>query len=277
VKLGVVLHPTRPNALVAARGIVDDALRREIHVMAQPDDAPRLPGSSTWGAETEIADAIIAVGGDGTMLEAARIARTNGVPILGVNAGTVGFLTEIDPGRVTEMLDRLVAGEYTVSERLTLRATFDGLEAVDALNDVVAEKALSPHVVGIGVSIDGEPFAEHRADGVIVATATGSTAYTFSAGGPLVDPEVDAILVTAVAPHNLFGRSVVFAASSVVELTIIGDRPAHIHADGRAVVTLEPGQELSVQAGPHRDRIIRMDPPTFAKTITDKFRTDRAR
>lgn len=277
MKLAMILHPTRPNALVAARAIVDQALRREIHVMAQPEDARRLPGSATWEAAAEAADAVIAVGGDGTMLEAARIARANGVPVLGVNAGTVGFLTEIDPERVTEVLDRLVVGDYTVSERLTLRATFEGVESVDALNDVVAEKALSQHVVGIGVSIDGEPFAEHRADGVIVATATGSTAYTFSAGGPLVDPEVDAILVTPVAPHNLLGRTVVFAASSVVELAIIGDRPAHIHADGRAIVTLEPGQALRVEAGPHRDRIIRMDPPTFARTITEKFRTDHAR
>jgi NAD+ kinase len=277
VKLGIVLHPNRATALEAARAIVDDALRRKIHVMAQPEDAQRLPGTARWGAPVEVADAVIAVGGDGTMLEAARIARANAVPILGVNAGTVGFLTEIDPGRVTEMLDRLVAGDYTVSERLTLRATFDGGEAVDALNDVVAEKALSQHVVGIAVSVDGEPFAEYRADGVIVATATGSTAYTFSAGGPLIDPEVEAILVTAVAPHNLFGRAVVFAASAVIELAIVGDRPAHIHADGRAVTTLDPGQTLHVRAGPHRDRIIRMDPPTFAGTINEKFRTDHAR
>jgi NAD+ kinase len=277
VKLGLVLHPSRQSALDAARAIVEDAARRGMHIMTPGEDVDRLPGAAPWEAATESADAIIAVGGDGTMLEAARIARTIGAPIVGVNVGTVGFLTEIDPGRVSEMLDRLASGRYTVSERLTLRARLDEETAVDALNDVVTEKAVSQHVVGIGVSIDDEPFTEYRADAVIVATPTGSTAYTFSAGGPLVDPDVEAIVVTPVAPHNLFGRSMVLAGSSVIDLTIIGDRPARVHADGRALGTLGPGRTLRVQAGPYRDRIIRMDPPSFARTVTEKFRTGNAR
>jgi NAD+ kinase len=194
------------------------------------------------------------------------------VPILGVNAGTVGFLAEVEPARISAAPDRLASGAYEVSERMTLRATLpDGTE-IDALNDVVIEKAVSQHVVGISVVVAGETLAEYRADAVIVASPTGSTAYTFSAGGPLVDPEVEALIVTAVAPHNLFGRAIVFGPDVELEIGITGERSAGVNSDGRAIGALEPGEAVRVRRGPHRDRLIRLEPRNFARTVKDKFR-----
>lgn len=273
MKLVVLLHPNRPSAQELGAVLVAEAVERGFHAMASPHDAERLPGSVPYDPEDgTAADVIVAVGGDGTMLAAARLGRLRSVPILGVNAGTVGFLAEVEPTRISAALDRLASGAYDVSERMTLRGNLpDGTE-IDALNDVVIEKAASQHIVGISVLVAGETLAEYRADALIVASPTGSTAYTFSAGGPLVDPEVEALILTAVAPHNLFGRAIVFGPDVELEIGITGERSAGVNADGRVVGALEPGESVRVRRGPHRDRLIRLEPSNFARTVKDKFR-----
>jgi NAD+ kinase len=272
VKLAMVLHPSRESAAHAAASLVEEATRRGIHVLVDPDDLPRLPGAAAWeGTDPGAVDLIVAVGGDGTMLEAARLGRLLGVPIIGVDAGTVGFLTEVEAAAIPDMLDRVVGGEYQISERMTLRAVFDDGTQVDALNDVVTEKALRQHVVSIAVTVDGERFVRYRTDAVIVATSTGSTAYTHSAGGPLVDPAVDVVVLSAVAPHSPFRTSVVFAADVSLRIDVVGDRAAKVHADGRMVATLAPGDGMMVRRGPLRDRIARLDSGGFIHTVRAKL------
>jgi NAD+ kinase len=272
VKLALVLHPTRDISSEIAGNVASAAAERSIEVVVLGDDSDRVPAASAHeSGEALDADVIVAVGGDGTVLQAARIARAAGLPILGVNAGTVGFLAEVDPGLIGPALDALLAGEFRISSRMTLMAELPGGIAVEALNDVVVEKVLSQNVVGIAVSVGPQHLAEYRADAVIVATPTGSTAYTFSAGGPLVDPELDSLVMTAVAPHHLFGRAIVFGPETTLDLRVSSDRPARVNVDGRVQTELSGGEVVRVSRGPNPVQIVRLSSSNFARTVKEKF------
>jgi NAD+ kinase len=240
-------------------------------VTAAPEDAARMPAVEPWDGGGAPGDVVVAVGGDGTVLAASHLSREWDVPLLGVNAGTVGFLAEVEPARIAEALDRLVTGEYRISTRMTLAATLPGRRVVTGLNDVVVEKAISRQVVGIAVSVAGEALVEYRTDAVIVATPTGSTAYTFSAGGPLIDPDIETLVLTAVAPHNLFGRPIVFGPDVRLEITVTSDRPARVNVDGHHQADLEPGDTITVVRGERPVRLVRLSPSNFARTVKEKF------
>jgi NAD+ kinase len=271
MKIALVLHPNRESSSEIAAKVAAAAAERGIEVTISEPDASRVPSATPRAREPLEADFIVAVGGDGTVLQAARMARISGIPILGVNAGTVGFLAEVDPSRIGDALDALRDGDYRISPRMTLRAELPDGTTADALNDVVVEKVVSQHVVSITVSVGGQKLAEYRSDAIIVATPTGSTAYTFSAGGPLVDPELDSLIMTAVAPHNLFGRAIVFGAAVTLDLLVSSDRPARINVDGLAQAELLPGDTVRVSRGPDPVRLVRLSPSNFARTVKEKF------
>lgn len=270
MKLAVITHPSRDSAVDIARSVVSEALARGMTCVTADEDAARLRIDG-WGSDPSYVDFVVAVGGDGTVLEATRVARAHDLPVLGVNAGTVGFLAEVDPGGVGDALDRLVADEYRISIRMTLDATFPDGRTVSGLNDLVVEKAVSRQTVAIGVAVAGEELVEYRTDAVIVATPTGSTAYTFSAGGPLVDPELEALVVTAVAPHNLFGRPIVFGVDAPLEVFVAGDRHARANVDGLHESELAPGDRVQVVRGDRPVRLVRFSPRNFARTVKEKF------
>jgi NAD+ kinase len=271
MKIALVLHPDRESSSEIAAKVAAAAAERGIEVTISEPDASRVPSATPRAREPLEADFIVAVGGDGTVLQAARMARISGIPILGVNAGTVGFLAEVDPSRIGDALDALRDGDYRISPRMTLRAELPDGTTADALNDVVVEKVVSQHVVSITVSVGGQKLADYRSDAIIVATPTGSTAYTFSAGGPLVDPELDSLIMTAVAPHNLFGRAIVFGAAVTLDLLVSSDRPARINVDGLAQAELLPGDTVRVSRGPDPVRLVRLSPSNFARTVKEKF------
>ena len=272
MKIALFLHPSREASSDIGAAVASSATERGIEVTILEADAHRVPGATPRSLEAPLAaDFIVAVGGDGTVLAAARQAWITGIPILGVNAGTVGFLAEADPGRVGDALDALRDGTFRISPRMTLRAELPDGSTADGLNDVVVEKVVSQHVVAITVSVAGEKLAEYRADAIIVATPTGSTAYTFSAGGPLVDPELDSLVMTAVAPHNLFGRAIVFGADVVLDLLVSSDRTARVNIDGRAHADLSPGETVRVSRGPRPVPLVRLSPRNFARTVKEKF------
>jgi NAD+ kinase len=265
------MHPTRSVAADLAASVADAARSLGFAVTVEESDGERLPGVPTRPADTFDADVVVAIGGDGTVLEAARRALPHGLPVIGVNAGNVGFLAEIQPGGVTAGLAALKEGRYTISERMTLAASTETGVDFDALNDVVVEKDISQNIIRVAVSVDGEHLVEYRADGVIVASPTGSTAYNFSAGGPLIDPALRALSVTAVAPHTLFGRPIIFSPDTELRLAVVGERPAILFGDGRSYGSLEPGQSVSVRAGRHVVRLIRLAPQHFAAAVKEKF------
>lgn len=272
MRLALVVHPDRESAAALAADLVSRAAQRGIEVSALPDDARRVPGTVVRApAGPLVADVVMAVGGDGTVLEAVRVALAADLPVLGLNAGHMGFLTGVEPSRVDAALDALAAGGWAESRRMTLCARMQGRPEAIGLNDVVVEKAISQHVVKISVVVGTERLVSYRADGVVVATPTGSTAYTFSAGGPLIDPELDALVVTAVAPHNLFGRPIVFRPEVVLRLTVDDDRPARVNVDGRTLAVLAPGEVVEVYRGEKTARFVELWPRHFAVSVRERF------
>jgi len=260
--------------------------RLGVFVSSQPDareyaerfrEAATAAGMSVCpiGPECDAVDLVVAVGGDGTVLQAAHHAVRLSVPIVGINLGTIGFLAEAEPDELEATVSALARGDYRVEERNTIEVTLpDGSRAL-GINDIVVEKIDSQRLVVLDVLVDGEPFLRHRADGLVIATSTGSTAYSFSAGGPLLDPRVGAILVTPVAPHSLFGRSLVLPSDSSVTIAVAGDRPVRVSADGRQVGAVDPGGRAVVGPGPTHARFLRMRDEGFPGRITRKFHLEQ--
>jgi NAD+ kinase len=272
VNIDLVVHPFRTEAADIASQLASAAVERGFTVTAAAEDAARVPGTiARPGSEPTGVDVIVAVGGDGTMLEAVRRAESLDAPILGVNAGQVGFLAEVEPARIHDALDALAAGRYEESRRMTLAALMPGRPPVMGVNDAVIEKEVTQHVIRLAVFVGSERLIRYRADAVVVATPTGSTAYTFSAGGPLVDPELEALVVTPVAPHTLFGRPIVFRPGARLRFVVEADRPARVNVDGRSLGELAPGEEVEIVRGEHVARFIRLVPRNFATSVREKF------
>lgn len=271
MKIALVLHPTRTGAADLAGLVAATALNLGFEVTVDEADAERVPGAIPRPADTLAADVVLAVGGDGTVLEAARRAAAATLPVIGVNAGNVGFLAEIQSDEIEAGLNALKTGDFTISERMTLTATTSGGLELEALNDVVVEKDVRQNIIRVEVSVDDEKLVEYRADGVIVAAPTGSTAYNFSAGGPLVDPELEALTVTAVSPHTLFGRPIVFGPLTRLQLSVRGARAARLNGDGRDYGLLQPGESVTITKGANVVRLIRLVPQHFAAAIKRKF------
>lgn len=221
------------------------------------------------GPEAE-PDMVLAVGGDGTMLAAVRRSVAWDIPVLGFNLGTLGFLTAAEPSELQTVVRRLVSGDYETEERTTVSASIGAATAV-GINDVVVEKIDSTRLVNLDVVIDGSPFVSYRADGLIVATPTGSTAYSFSAGGPLVDPRVDALVMTPVASHSLFDRALVLPASSEIEITVSRDRHVKVNVDKSDLGQLEAGETVTIRRGSVPARFVRLGATSFAGLVREKF------
>jgi NAD+ kinase len=221
-------------------------------------------------AAAEGAELVIVLGGDGTLLRAAELARPAGTPLIGVNLGHVGFLAEAEPDGLTQTVDRLLAGEYRVEERMTLDVTArdNGTQIAStwALNEVSVEKAARERVVEVVIEVDGRPLSRWGCDGVVCATPTGSTAYAFSAGGPVVWPEVEALLMVPLAAHALFARPMVVSPRSVLAVELVRDsgeavgpdaggadglesERAVLWCDGRRRFDLSPGARIEVRRG----------------------------
>lgn len=272
MKLALVVHPDRDSAAALAADLAARAARRGMEVLAEPADAARVRGTSARAPGAPVgADVVIAVGGDGTMLEAVRVGVAADLPVLGVNAGHLGFLTRVEPDRLDAALDLLAAGGWNESQRMTLTARIPGKPEAIGLNDVVVEKAVSQHVVKVSVTVGRERLISYRSDAVVVATPTGSTAYTFSAGGPLVDPELEALVITAVAPHNLFSRPIVLRPDQQLRLTVEDDRPARVNVDGRTLGVLTPGEHVEIARGDRSARFVELWPRNFAVSVREKF------
>lgn len=221
-------------------------------------------------ADDESPDMVIAAGGDGTMLAAVHSALRWDVPVLGFNLGTLGFLTEADPEEVETVVGRLVAGDYQIDERLTVSAS-TGNEPLVGINDVVVEKIDSTRLISLEVLIDGTLFTTYRADGLIVATPTGSTAYSFSAGGPIIDPRVDALVLTPVASHSLFDRPFAIPADSTITATVTQDRPVRVNVDKSALGPLGEGDTVTIRKGANPARFVTFGGPSFPRLVREKF------
>ena len=270
LSLGLVVNGARSESRQFASDLAQAATARSVEVFATA--AEEVEGLPVW--DDEKIDVIVAVGGDGTVLEAAQYALALDVPMLGVNLGRIGFLAEAEPDELDRLLDVLVSGDYQVEARNTVRATMpDGTSSV-GVNDVVVEKIDAERLVILDVAIDDEPFLTYRADGLVVATSMGSTAYSFSAGGPLLDPKVPAILLTPVAPHSLFDRTMVVPADSRVRVTVAADRPVRVGTDGRRSGRLVEGESVDIAPGDMTVKFVTFRSEGFGSRVTRKFEID---
>ena len=224
-------------------------------------------------------DCLITLGGDGTLLRGARLLNGANTPILGLNLGRVGFLTTAGPDSLDWALDAVVRRAYTTEPRLALQSTISGVRAKTGrteplvLNDIVVHKGGVARVVRLKVSVDGDEVAQYSADGIIVSTPTGSTAYSMSAGGPIVVPTVDAIVVTAICPHTLAVRPLVLAATAVVTIQPMPpwSDEVLVSFDGQVGQPIQAGEKLEVRRADRPILLIRLGPESFFKRLRKKL------
>jgi NAD+ kinase len=251
--------------------------------MARASEAHGLSAwlASTWDEETVLAeiadlDLLVTLGGDGSILRAARMAAPHDVPVLGVNMGRLGFLAELEPGEWEESLPRLLAGDFWLEERMMLHAEYHREEECrryEALNDVVISRGSLARIVRLETHIDGSFLTTYAADGLIVSTPTGSTAYAFAAGGPVLPPQLKNILLLPIAPHLSMERAIVLSKGAVVKTLVHTDHQAILTVDGQFEYDLEDGDLVTVQACQYVSRFVRFQDQTyFYRTLMERLR-----
>jgi NAD+ kinase len=289
----LVAHTGRPAAVRIARQVTDRLTAAGVAVRVLGPEAADLgaaeadvvPVSFRAAEGTEV---VLVVGGDGTLLRAAELARPAEVPLLGVNLGHVGFLAEAEPEDLAQVVDEVVEGCYVIERRMTIdvtvRSNGDVTATTWALNEATVEKAARERMLDVVLEVDGRPLSRFGCDGVVFATPTGSTAYAFSAGGPVVWPEVEALLLVPISAHALFAGPMVVSPRSVLAAEVIGAASgqgetsgAVLWCDGRRRVDLDPGARVEVQRGGQPVLLARLrtlgaaDGPEIGAPFTDRL------
>ena len=289
VQVFVVVNTGSEDARRVARSTITALVSAGVRVGGTAGDIEALEGSGSGDGFSSVGvevlddadaagnargDVVVVFGGDGTILRAAELAEP-GTPLLGVNLGHVGFLAEAEPEDVQFVVEALIARRWSVEERTRLRVNvLRGGESVDgtwALNEVSIEKGARERMIEVLVEVDGRPLSRWGCDGVVCATPTGSTAYAFSAGGPVVWPEVAAMLVVPLSAHALFARPLVVSPSSTIALDLAPGSRAVLWADGRRTIDVQPGDRLVVSADPIPVRFARLAPAPFTDRLVAKF------
>jgi NAD+ kinase len=281
----LVAHPRRAEALAVAKGVVQRLTHLGIDVSLQADEAEALDLKDSSrvhiaSAEEQVpegCDLVVVLGGDGTILRGAEFARSVDVPLLGVNLGHVGFLAEAERDDLDATVEHIASNDYAVEERMTLdvdaKLHGDLIASSWALNEVSVEKAARERMLEVTVEVDGRPLSSWGCDGVIVATPTGSTAYAFSAGGPVVWPQVEAMLLVPSAAHALFARPLVLGPDTrlAVEIKAATEGAGVMWCDGRRHVDLPPGARIEVCRGLRPLRLARLTSAPFTDRLVAKF------
>ncbi|MGP3988717.1 NAD kinase [Streptomyces sp. 3N207] len=287
----LLAHTGRPAAVRSAELVVQGLLRCGIGVRVLAEEAVDLPLPDRVQTVTAKPDAaegcelLVVLGGDGTLLRGAEFARASGVPMLGVNLGRVGFLAEAERDDLDKVVDRVVSRAYEVEERMTLDVLVRNagynpqspgsghiVHADWALNEVSVEKAARERMLEVVIEVDGRPVSSFGGDGVVCATPTGSTAYAFSAGGPVVWPEVEALLMVPISAHALFAKPLVTAPDSVLAVEVQPQTPHGVlWADGRRSVELPAGARVEVRRGAVPVRLARLHHASFTDRLVAKF------
>jgi NAD+ kinase len=272
--VGLVLHPQRDSG-DATSAILGWAARRGIQVFGIDAEIERLNCAAVPVPAAEIAarcDLIVSLGGDGTMLRAMRLADGQQAPVLGVNLGKLGFLAEVDVPDVPDALSAIDEKRFVIEQRLAVDARADGMVST-AFNDVALVRFPGEPIAQIAVRAAGHPFVSYAADAVVVATPAGSTAYSFSAGGPIVSPEVEALLVTPAAPHSAYNRGLVVSVQDSLELELLpGSGRLAIEVDGEVTRNVAAGDVIAMVPRPGAAHVVRLGRSTFYERARRKLR-----
>jgi len=276
-RAGIVANADRRGVAGMIARLSDELEAREWGVRVEPAVVERLGlDADPFDLEDSDLSLVFSLGGDGTLLRAARIVGSRGIPILGVNLGGLGFLTGADPSTLWERLDAILGGEAAIEHRTTLAAeVVRGGEVVarqSGLNDAVLHKGSTLRVFRVDLTVDGVAAGGYLADGLIVATPTGATGYNLSAGGPLVVPPLDVLVVTPICAHALAVRPIVVGAGRTIELTIDGrSEGASLVVDGQIEVPMEHGDAIRVRRGEHRVALVALDEGKYFGGLRDKL------
>ena len=281
--LGIVVNEQKPAAVALGEEIhawlTSEGIPSEVIHLHQESGADQQWRSFEGGPPPKhlFGDALLVLGGDGTLLATARIAAPSGQPMLSVQLGGFGFLAECEPEEAKACVARVLAGDYHVAERVMLRVAIEGPqrrpEVFVALNDAVAAKGTLARLLHLRAYVDGHFVAAYAADGLIVSTPTGSTAYSLSAGGPLVHPDVDCLILTPICPHGLSLRPLVLPGESRVKLMVenVEDSEVVVTVDGQTGVPLAPEETVTVSRSPYRARLIVPDAGDFYRKLREKL------
>ncbi len=272
--VGMVLHPLR-DSVEAVETILRWAASRHVKVLGLADEVTRLQCAAvavTAATMASESDLLVGLGGDGTVLRALRLSDSHRVPVLGVNLGKLGFLAEVDIPGLAHALTAISDGAYQIEPRTALDAII-GNDSFTAFNDVVAIRVPGEGMAAVQLDLEEHPFVSYSADAVIVATSTGSTAYNFSAGGPIVAPSVPGILVTPAAPHSVFNRSIMVDYAHALRLRILppSGRLA-VEVDGVVTTHVAAGDSITVVARPEAAHVVRLGGTTFYQRAQRKLR-----
>ncbi|MFJ6845849.1 NAD kinase [Streptomyces griseoluteus] len=282
----LLAHTGRPAAIRSAELVVKGLLRSGIGVRVLEEEACDLPLPGEPGGVELVKEAtpqsldgcelLIVLGGDGTLLRGAEFARASGVPMLGVNLGSVGFLAEAERDDLDRVVDRVVARSYEVEERMTIDVVVhrngDIVHTDWALNEAAVQKVSAEKMLEVVLEIDGRPVTAFGCDGIVLSTPTGSTAYAFSAGGPVVWPEVEALLMVPISAHALFAKPLVTSPDSVLAVEVLPHVPPGVlWCDGRRTIELPPGARVEVRRGAVPVRLARLHHASFTDRLVAKF------
>jgi NAD+ kinase len=273
--IGVVLHPQR-DCVPVIETITSWAHARQTEVIGLADEVAHRANGLVKPVDMEElgerADLVVSLGGDGTMLRALRLTCASRVPVLGVNLGRLGFLAEVDVPQLDEALSAIDEHRFTVETRSGLSATINGQDVV-AFNDIALVRVPGFGMTEVLLHVEGHPFVDYSADAVVVATPTGSTAYNFAAGGPIVSPRAEGLLVTPAAPHSAFNRSLFLSSGEKLALEVMpSSGEVAVEADGRLMGQVAPGTMIDITALPAAARVVRLGRTTFYQRTQRKFR-----
>jgi NAD+ kinase len=279
-KLGLVLKLHDPSVPRIVSGIIPWLQEQSVEIFVDKDSVREpLPVSATVVPPEELptcVDAVAVFGGDGTFLYAARMVASHGVPILGINLGSLGFLTEVKLERMREAFKDLLDGNYELEDRMLLDVEVlkngDRSYRYLALNDAVINKGALARIIELEVSVDSQLVTMTRADGIIISTPTGSTGYSLSAGGPILHPTLEALIITPICPHTLTNRPVVVPDSAVVGVCLRHGKDVMLTVDGQVGMPLEQGDCLRIGKAGHAMRLIQIEASPFFKLLREKLK-----
>ncbi|AFM42225.1 putative sugar kinase [Desulfosporosinus acidiphilus SJ4] len=263
--VGLWLNKSKPEAIQLAQEIKDWFQRRDWNVLSRWPEIIKHKTSF-----------LISLGGDGTLLEAARESAPHGIPVMGVNFGRLGFLCEIEKVDVFQALEKILNLDYEIQERLMLKAVIqrnsNEVNMQLALNDVVFSRESQEGIITLQANLSGEPSVSYPADGLIVSTPTGSTAYSLSAGGPILSPNVQAILLTPLAAHSLSARPMLVSDQEEIQISLSSGEQCLVSFDGRNSIKLRSGESVIIQKAAIRAQLIRLGNRSFPQVVREKLR-----
>lgn len=270
--VGLVAPSSREEALALTRRILAILREADVRVLAEKKLLSLLPGTEMLRYGDQV-DALVALGGDGTLLRCAQYAFACDAPLLGINMGRLGFLAETESEETEEALNMLLSGNYLTEERAVLSVRWGNGEERVGINDVVVTRGGYARLITTRVLVDGEEVGSYHADGLIVSTPTGSTGYSLSAGGPIISPKVDCTVITPVCAHSLQHRPVVVPGSATVTVQLHSDdeMTASLQVDGQSYALLQNGDTVTIGRAAHGVKLVRLKKQCFFEVVHHKL------